>query len=74
VNCKTWGCSYCGPRKLVNVADGYHLWSERYDRELKDIFAIQDEIARSIAERLKLTLEDGRVGPLVKAGTKNLEA
>lgn len=60
--------------QLVNVADGYHLWSERYDRELKDIFAIQDEIARSIAQRLKLSLEDNRAEPLVKAGTKNLEA
>ena len=60
--------------QLVNVADGYHLWSERYDRELKDIFAIQDEIARSIAERLKLTLEGDRAEVFVKAGTKNLDA
>ncbi|HET9306148.1 MAG TPA: winged helix-turn-helix domain-containing protein [Candidatus Sulfotelmatobacter sp.] len=60
--------------QLVNVADGYHLWSEQYDRELKDVFAIQDEIARSIAERLKLTLEGDRPDALVKAGTKNLEA
>lgn len=60
--------------QLVNVADGYHLWSERYDRELKDIFAIQDEIARSIAERLKLTLEGARAEVLVRAGTKNLDA
>jgi serine/threonine-protein kinase len=58
--------------QLVNVADGYHLWSEKYDREMKDIFAIQDEIARSIAERLKVTLENEQ--PLVKAGTDNLEA
>ncbi len=60
--------------QLVNVVDGYHLWSERYDRELKDIFAIQDEIARSIAERLKLTLEGEQAERLVKAGTENLEA
>ncbi|MFY9559979.1 MAG: protein kinase [Terriglobales bacterium] len=58
--------------QLVNLADGYHLWSEKYDREMKDIFAIQDEIARSIAERLKVTLESEQ--PLVKAGTDNLEA
>ena len=32
--------------QLVNVADGYHLWSERFDRQLEDVFAIQDEIAR----------------------------
>jgi adenylate cyclase len=60
--------------QLVNVADGYHLWSERYDRELKDVFAIQDEIARSIADRLKLTLEGDRAQQLVNAGTKNLDA
>jgi TolB-like protein/Tfp pilus assembly protein PilF len=59
--------------QLVNTADGYHLWSERYDREMKDVFEIQDEIARSIAERLKVTLEGGQE-PLVKAGTKNLDA
>ena len=60
--------------QLVNAADGYHLWSERYDREMKDVFEIQDEIARSIAERLKVTLEGGGQEPLVKAGTQNLEA
>jgi len=60
--------------QLVNVADGYHLWSERYDRELKDVFAIEDEIARSIADRLKLTLEGERAQQLVNAGTKNLDA
>ena len=60
--------------QLVNAADGYHLWSERYDRELKDIFAIQDEIARAITSRLKLTLEAQSQEVLVKPGTKNLEA
>ena len=58
--------------QLVNVADGYHLWSEKYDRELKDIFEVQEDIARSIAERLKVTLAGDR--PLVKAGTESLEA
>ena len=60
--------------QLVNTADGYHLWSERYDREMKDIFDVQDEIARSVAERLKITLEGVGQERLVKAGTKNLEA
>jgi TolB-like protein len=41
--------------QLVNTADGYHVWSERYDRELKDVFALQEEIARAIAQRLKTT-------------------
>jgi hypothetical protein len=42
--------------QLVDAADGYHLWSDRYDREMKEIFDIQDEIARSVPERLKVTL------------------
>ncbi len=42
--------------QLMNAHDGFQLWSERFDRDLDDIFAIQDEIARSIVERLELTL------------------
>ena len=42
--------------QLMNTHDGFQLWSERFDRDLDDIFAIQDEIARSIVERLALTL------------------
>jgi adenylate cyclase len=60
--------------QLVNAADGYHLWSQRYDREMKDIFEIQDEIARSIAERLRVRLERHEQEPLIKATTSNLEA
>ncbi|ANE49806.1 adenylate/guanylate cyclase domain-containing protein [Flavisolibacter tropicus] len=44
--------------QLVNVEDGFHLWSEKYDRDLDDIFAIQDEIASAISEKLKVTLLD----------------
>jgi len=60
--------------QLVNVADGYHLWSERYDRELEDIFAVQDDIARTIADRLKIRLLGGPDEPLVKPPTQNLDA
>jgi adenylate cyclase len=60
--------------QLVNAGDGYQLWSARYDRESKDIFEIQDEIARSIASRLKLTLEGKSQEALVKPGTTNVEA
>jgi len=42
--------------QLVKVADGFHLWSETYDRQLDDVFAVQDEIARSVASALKLRL------------------
>jgi serine/threonine-protein kinase len=60
--------------QLINVADGYHLWSERYDREMDDVFAIQDEIATRIADRLKVKLVGGPDEPLVKPPTENLEA
>src|SRR6516162_1599421 len=59
--------------QLTNVVDGYHLWSERYDRELKDIFQVQDDIARSIADRLKVALK-GDEQVAVRAGTTNIEA
>jgi len=42
--------------QLINVEDGYHLWSETYDRDLEDIFAIQEEIARKVAQALRITL------------------
>jgi serine/threonine-protein kinase len=60
--------------QLIDAADGYHLWSERYDRELDDIFAIQDEIASTIADHLKVTLAGGSDQALVKPPTDNLEA
>jgi adenylate cyclase len=59
--------------QLVNTEDGYHLWSEMYDREMKDVFAIQEEIAKSITERLEVTLGTEQQ-PLFRAGTDNLEA
>ena len=59
--------------QLVNAADGYHLWSETYDREMKDVFAIQEEIANAIVQRLEVTL-DAEQHPIFRAGTDNLEA
>ena len=59
--------------QLVNVSDGYHLWSERYDREMKDIFEVQDEISQSIVRRLEVTLGSEKPS-FVRAGTDNLEA
>ena len=44
--------------QLINVADGYQLWSDRYDREAEDVFAIQDEIAESIVQALRVVLSD----------------
>jgi TolB-like protein len=61
--------------QLVNAADEYHLWSQTFDRELKNIFAIQDEIAAAIAEAMKLRLAPSAGGPSKKPGfTTNPEA
>ena len=43
--------------QLVQVADGYHLWSETYDRKLGDVFAIQDEVSRAVAHALEIHLD-----------------
>jgi serine/threonine protein kinase/tetratricopeptide (TPR) repeat protein len=60
--------------QLINVADGFHLWSERYDRELTDVFEIQEEIARAIVEKLRVRLTTTPSRPLVRRYTENLEA
>jgi TolB-like protein/predicted Ser/Thr protein kinase len=58
--------------QLIAAADGSHLWSERYDRELADVFAVQDEIAQSIAAALHLKLGTGPAKP--QRYTPNLPA
>ena len=60
--------------QLVNAADGYHLWSERYDREMRDIFAIQDEITISVVNALKLKIFGIRKTALLKRYTEQPEA
>ena len=57
--------------QLINVHDGYHVWSESYDREFKDIFAVQKELAKSIAEALQVSLG---ASPSSVRDTSNLEA
>jgi len=52
--------------QLINVSDGYHLWSERYDCNLDDIFAIQDNISLSIVDSLKVRLLGGEKARLIK--------
>ena len=59
--------------QLINAEDGYHLWSERYDRDMDDVFEVQDEIARTVVEKLKVKLL-GPVGqPVVKRHTDDVE-
>ena len=60
--------------QLVNVADGYHLWSERYDRQLEDVFAIQDEIADNIVKALRVVLSEEEKRSIEKAPTENVDA
>jgi TolB-like protein/Tfp pilus assembly protein PilF len=60
--------------QLVSIQDGYQLWSERYDRNLDDIFAVQDEIALSVTEKLKLTLLENEKKKIRKAAPHNTEA
>ena len=60
--------------QLINVSDGFHLWSERYDRDMHDVFAVQDEIAQSVVEKLKVKLLGEPDTPGIKRPTDNLEA
>ncbi len=60
--------------QLINADDGYHLWSETYDRDLEDIFKVQDEIARSIVDALKLELVGEEKEHLVSPETEDVEA
>jgi TolB-like protein/class 3 adenylate cyclase len=60
--------------QLIDAITGHHLWSERYDRELKDIFAIQDQITMSIMTALRVKLTEGDLARPLEKGTNNLEA
>ncbi len=60
--------------QLANAADGYHLWSERYDREMQDIFDVQDEITLAIVDALKLKLFGDEKSAMLKKGTDDAEA
>ena len=60
--------------QLIDATTGGHLWSERYDRPLKDIFALQDEIVQKIVTTLKLQLTLQEQGYIVRKHTDNLEA
>ena len=60
--------------QLVSAVDGYHLWSEKYDRELEDIFEIQDEIAKTVVDSLKIKLVGEHKEKIVKQSTSSMEA
>jgi adenylate cyclase len=60
--------------QLVDAQTGHHLWAERYDRELRDIFAIQDEITINILSAVQVKLTEGETARVYVKGTKNLRA
>jgi tetratricopeptide (TPR) repeat protein len=60
--------------QLVSVADGYHSWSETYNRELQDVFAIQEEIAQNIAKALQVILSEKEKRAIERAPTAHVEA
>lgn len=60
--------------QLINAADGYHIWSERYDREMRDIFDVQDEITLAVVDALKMRLMGQQKDLVLKRYTENTEA
>ena len=60
--------------QLIQTEDGFHLWSETYDGDLTDVFALQERIARAITEKLEVALKGDSVQPLVPVATNNPEA
>ncbi len=60
--------------QLINAADGFHLWSQTYDRGTDDIFAIQDEIATKVVDALQLVLTESSAQALTAGGTRNVSA
>src|SRR5207253_1333221 len=60
--------------QLINAKTGYHLWSDEYDRDARDVFAVQDEIARAIVGALAVRLSGAASGSLVKRSTGSPEA
>ena len=60
--------------QLIDAANGSHLWADRYDRDLTDIFEVQDDVTRRIVEALKVTLSPAEKARLTDTGTSNMEA
>jgi len=60
--------------QLIDVTNGYQLWSERFDREMKDVFDIQDEIARNIVRTLRVILRENEQGTLVRRSSVDVRA
>lgn len=60
--------------QLINIADGFHLWSERFDRDIKDVFAVQDEISMAVVDKLEVDLREGEKERITKRHTQSQAA
>lgn len=60
--------------QLIEAATGHHLWGQRYDRQVSDIFAVQDEITKEVVSAIQIELTEGEQAALLARGTDNLEA
>ncbi|MDX8503703.1 guanylyl cyclase, partial [Mesorhizobium sp. VK4C] len=60
--------------QLIDATAGTHLWADRYDRDLTDIFVVQDEVTRQIVEALKVTLTPAESARIARTPTRNIEA
>ena len=60
--------------QLIDATKGHHLWSEKYDRDIKDLFALQDEITLKIIRAMRVQLTEGEQASVTGRGTENLDA
>jgi TolB-like protein/Flp pilus assembly protein TadD len=60
--------------QLIDASNGFHLWSNNFDRDVNDVFAVQDEVARAVVEALQIELLEGGGRPIVEQGTRDLAA
>jgi adenylate cyclase len=60
--------------QLIDAKTNHHLWAKRYDRDLKDVFAVQDEITKKVVTALQVKLTEGEQARVYSRGTNNLEA
>jgi eukaryotic-like serine/threonine-protein kinase len=60
--------------QLINAGDGFHVWSENFDRTVSDVFAVQDEVARAVVSALRVRLAGGVNDEVVEQGTKSIDA
>jgi adenylate cyclase len=60
--------------QLIDAVKGHHLWAEKYDRDLKDLFALQDDITKNVITALQVKLTEGEIARILSKGTDSLEA